>query len=411
MKLYTNSNAKLDFVGKRLEELCENRNLYISVAFFSHSDFILKSIQNGCSKIDLIVKLDFGTNPEELTKIINNPNVNIRYYTDRFHPKFYIIDGLCAILGSSNLSKNGLGTNLEINIEIENDNPIYEELKYEFSLEWDNASVLTNEKLEEYKKICHEHGVSIPDIGRIVSRKIGEVSPPNITTYDKKEASKLFIESFRKEYQHYISSFERLKNMYTTLSPERKYNETCPLRIEVDGFLSWLWDFQCDHNDYKAQSILSDEKIKDVIKPLKNEFLKFKGSDYYDNLPSRHSIKQFSTISGIESLSEEEICNLLERVWAFHDRLRFYSGGLENMKKEFIKKNEGKIKKSIIYILYGSGDYVLRIYNSLFLPQYKLEMFGESCVKELFGLVNQEDIPICNGRTKKAMQWLGFGPL
>jgi hypothetical protein len=74
MKLYSNSNETR--LENRLNEICKDTELYISVAFFSHSDFIFKSLENGCN-IMLIVRLDFGTSPDELLKIINSNNHNI----------------------------------------------------------------------------------------------------------------------------------------------------------------------------------------------------------------------------------------------------------------------------------------------------------------------------------------------
>ena len=42
----------------------------------------------------------------------------------------------------------------------------------------------------------------------------------------------------------------------------------------------------------------------------------------------------------------------------------------------------------------------------------KIKSFGESSVKELFGIINNnEDIPPCNDRVLKSMQYLGFGDL
>lgn len=412
MRLFTNSNKKLDFVGKRLENICKDTNLYISVAFFSNSEFIINAINNGCSTIDLIVRLDYGTDPTELKKIINTPNVNIRYFSSkRFHPKMYIVDGKCAIIGSSNLTHSGLGKNLEINIEIENENPLYDELKFEFSTEWNDAAVLTDDILEKFKGICDEYGSKISDIARLTASKIGEVAPNNIQILGKKENSLIYMENFRKEYQQYLNAFKRLRNMYTSVSVERKYNENTPLHIEIDGLLSWLWDFYCDHDNY-ASPIMSDENIQTKIRNYKKEFVEYNGDNaYYLNLPQIHIIPEFNSKENIENLNIDKICKCLERVWAFHDRLRFFTGGLNTMIEEFKTKNESRIKETILYLLYGKEDYVVRIYNTLYSKKYKLALFGDSCVKELYGLVNKDNIPICNGRTRKVMNWLGFGSL
>ena len=156
---------------------------------------------------------------------------------------------------------------------------------------------------------------------------------------------------------------------------------------------------------------MTDDEIQTDIISLKNEFLGFSGNHYYDNLPNIHAIPEFDSKDKIDKLSIENITDLLERVWAFHDRLRFFTGGLQAMKSEFLNRNGQKIKETISYILFGKEDYVVRIYNSLYSSKYKLELFGDSCVKELYGLLNKENIPICNGRTRKVMQWLGFGKL
>lgn len=412
MILYTNSNAKLDFVGKRLENIARNSNLYITVAFFSHSEFILNAIKNGCSRIDLIIRLDYGTSPDELLEIIDNPNVNIRYYSSKhFHPKLYIIDGTCAIIGSSNLTHNGFGKNLELNIEIDNDEILYDDLKFEFLNQWENAAVLTKDIILKFQNVLNENKDRIVESDRLITSELGEVAPQNITILDKKEVSFEYMENFRREYQHYISSFQRLEKIYNIVSTNRKYDSNCPIRIEIDGFLSWLWDFKCDHNNYSNRPVLTDKEIENDVISLKDEFIKFSGENYYDNLPNIHTIPEFDSKDKFDKLSIEKITNLLERIWAFRDRLRFFTGGLPAMKSEFIEKNGLKIKETISYILFGKEDYIVRIYNSLFSKKYKLDLFGESCVKELYGLLNKENIPICNGRTKKVMQWLGFGKM
>ena len=411
MKLYTNSNSKLDFIGKRLEAISKNTSLFISVAFFSHSDYILNAIKNGCSKIDLIIRLDFGTNADELLKLVDNPNVNIRYYSSKhFHPKLYIIDGNCAIIGSSNLTHNGLGKNLELNIEIDSEEPIYDDLMFEFINEWKNAGVLTKDIILKFKQICDDNKNRIIDSNRIIISQLGEIPPQNISILDKKDSSHEYLENFRRNYQQYISAFQRLEKMYF-IDSKRKYDSNFPLRIEIDGFLSWLWDFKCDHSNYSERPILTDNKIGIDVLRLKNEFLSVSGINYYDNLQNIHAIPEFDSKDKLDKLTIDNITNLLERVWAFHDRLRFFTGGLQAMKNEFISKNGQKINETISYILYGKDDYVVRIYNTLFSQKYKLELFGDSCVKELYGLINKENIPICNGRTRKVMQWLGFGKL
>lgn len=43
----------------------------------------------------------------------------------------------------------------------------------------------------------------------------------------------------------------------------------------------------------------------------------------------------------------------------------------------------------------------------IFDEDYKLDEFGRAAVQELYGWVNTENVPICNGRTVKALRYLG----
>ena len=44
---------------------------------------------------------------------------------------------------------------------------------------------------------------------------------------------------------------------------------------------------------------------------------------------------------------------------------------------------------------------------STVLPKAELFPIGESCIQEIYGWANSEDIPLCNGRAFKSKQWLG----
>ena len=90
MKLISNTNAPHDRMYKLLCDEGKNTQIYIATAFFSEDDLAIKMVNNNCT-IQLIVRLDYGTDPDSLEKIIDNPNVDIRFFTgNSFHPKIYI---------------------------------------------------------------------------------------------------------------------------------------------------------------------------------------------------------------------------------------------------------------------------------------------------------------------------------
>jgi len=415
MKLYTNENETR--LENRLKAICKNTDLFISVAFFSNYEFIKSSVLNGCN-IKLIVRLGIGTDPDNLLKIFNdqsiNDNVNIRYYAcDEFHPKFYIIENVSAIIGSSNLTQRGLFHNKEVNIEIETENPIYEELKNEFDYEWEKAKVLTKEKVIEFKNYCDENGF-YPRNSHGLYSKIGEVKTPNIVNDNSKNITVENIDNFRKKYQLYISAFNRLIKMYQTVTNERRFIEELPIRIEIDRFLSWIKDTKFVGEEYLDRPKKSDPEIEQDVVYLKKEFIEFNGNEYYNDTFNRYSkiITGLGTKEAIYNHSKNEILDILLLVNAIHDQLRFYEGGLKALKKEFLEKNDDeKVRMSLSYLFFGKGDYVKRIFDIIKLPEYTLKVLGESSIKELFGYINNENIPTCNQRLIHSMQWLGFGKL
>ena len=63
---------------------------------------------------------------------------------------------------------------------------------------------------------------------------------------------------------------------------------------------------------------------------------------------------------------------------------------------------------SFRYLLYGPGNFVVRLVDFISLPEFELVKFKMFCALELFGTVKPMEYPPVNGRTAKAMRFLGF---
>jgi HKD family nuclease len=234
MKLFTNSNDAI--LKTRLEQLCKNSTVYISTAFFSNYEFIRKCLDNNC-EIYLIVRLDFGTKPDALLKIIElrNPNINMRYYACKeFHPKFYIIENICAFIGSSNLTYKGLLNNLEVNVEIESENPIYDDLLREFWFEWEHARPLTKERIIQFKNKYDQY--SLLDSNRIFFTENEKVSVPKVK--DLKYTGEEYLEIEKKTDEEINLNIKYLKkefieHEFTTPKKKEYYNNTYQRYLEV----------------------------------------------------------------------------------------------------------------------------------------------------------------------------------
>lgn len=415
MQLYTNS--KSDFLKFALEKnIKENEDIYIATAFFSDIDFIKKAVERNCN-IKLIVRISLVTSMQSLKEISEMNNVNIRFFTsEKFHPKLYIFGNSIAFIGSSNLTQSGLTSNQEINISIESENPIFDDLKSLFYEYWEQAEVLDNNYIQKFIKIEEKYY----DIDKKVNhyqnyiKEIKECEFENITIIGKKKQSKeaTFISDFKKKYQLFLSNYRKLESIYKSFG--KRKDASLPLKIEIDQFLSWIREKEAKGDEFKKINKLSDNEIKERVNNLFKSFCN-------DNYISEEYIKNYKFCvdnldkNKIDNISEDDLYKCLLFINAFRDREKRYSGGNIDMRKENFFKNNSidKIKETIKYLLYNTNEeYETRMAKCINDNNLKIKSFGESSVKELFGIINNnEDIPPCNDRVLKSMQYLGFGDL
>lgn len=416
MELYTNSNKKSDFLKSALEKnIKENEDIYIATAFFSDIDFIKKAIEKNCN-IKLIVRISLATSMQRLKEISEMNNVNIRFFTsNKFHPKLYIFGNSIAFIGSSNLTQSGLKSNQEINISIESENPIFDDLKSLFYEYWEQAEVLDNNYIQKFIEIEEKYYDIDKKVNNYQSdiKEIKECEFDNITIIGKKKQSKeaTFISDFKKKYQLFLSNYRKLESIYKSFG--KRKDASLPLKIEIDQFLSWIREKEAKGNTFEIDK-LSDNEIE---KKINNLFISFCKDEYI----SKEYIENYNfcidnlSKSKIDNISEDDLYKCLLFINAFRDRERRYSGGSIDMRKEnFFKNNRiDKIKETIKYLLYDTKDeYKMRMAKCIYDNNLKIKSFGESSVKELFGIINNnEDIPPCNDRVLKSMQYLGFGDL
>ena len=79
-RLWTNRKAFGDFVRNALSQYQSSvSNVYIAVAFFTGVRVIENLLLDDCH-VRIVVRLGFPTNPWALRKLLNNSNVEVRYY-------------------------------------------------------------------------------------------------------------------------------------------------------------------------------------------------------------------------------------------------------------------------------------------------------------------------------------------
>lgn len=409
MQLITNRNdiGRNDRMECYLKQVCKNTKVKIAVAFFTDYKFIETLLESGCS-VDLIVRLNDGTSPDALARIYKKPNVRVSYFTSRyFHPKLYLIPDVCAFVGSSNLTNCALNTNNEINlkVDVEEDAELFDELDQLFMEYWKQAMPLETEKLKAFEKCMQGRAPGYCDY----SKELGDVSFKNVVGGVEKSKKESFIDEFKKKYLLYVDAFRKLEKMYMTTEERRWPN--APLRIEVDRFLFWLGETQYSKEEWDIGEEYSEQKIEGIVKSLKPDFLvcDIKYLCYTtDNYFFLNEV--LGNEKKIMEMNQDDLFEALCNVYSFHDARQWHKGGLDTLKKDFYGRNEfSKIKSTIKYLLYGSDNYIERIFNCTYSEEYKLNYFGAAAVKELYGYMNKDDFPIYNGRVMKSMSYLGFG--
>lgn len=414
--LYTNRNSKKDFVQNGLyENVNEGMDIYIASAFFTEFDVINMLLEKNCH-VRIVVRLGFPTSPAALEKLLNNKSIEARFYTSHsFHPKMYIFGDKSVLIGSANLTRAAILTNQEVMVSLPSDDSRFNELTYLFSEYWDEAEVLNEDAISSYKSIYEKFKKAsqlVSELDSEVINAFGDKAFSNINRGKKKTTKKsIFLDTYRKSYQESVSAFRKIEEIYS-LKDRKVAEDDIPLRLEIDSFFSFVRDCHATQETWKQQPIGWDNAKKTFLNSLIDEWLITDWKHFEERIvPENYPliIGVFRNQEEINSASAEEIVDALCVLHSFHDRLRFYKGGLETLKTEFLASNNiNDIKKSLSHLLHGKGEIVSRMSDCLFDDEYKLNEFGQANVQELIGWVSKEDLPVINGRTTKVLRYFGF---
>lgn len=410
--IFSNTNQKKDFLEVEMNKYSHNNEVLIAVAFFTHERFIKKLIEHGCT-VKLIVRLGFPTDPLSLEKILKMKNIMVRFFTSRtFHPKLYIYGNDIAFLGSSNLTDGGLMSNQELNISIDSENETFEDLQEVFYQYWEEAQVLDSETLQKYKILVGNLSKEYKNVEKKILNDIGEITPPNdIKIIDKKRKDKVkeYELSLMKRYQEYLIKFEELKKTYKSLRRRKVSESSLPLRIEIHRFLNWVRKTKAYKDLYLMAPERNGHELLNFVREHIHEFMDNYVEDFQSQINDYKIINSnLSSEQRIKALSEDELLRTLKIVTAFREHIKRSTN--MDYQYEFLEKNGiDKIKNTLIYLLFGADNYVKRIANCIYNPEYSLSHFGKSCIQETYGWVNNEEVPICNERAYKSMRWLGYG--
>jgi hypothetical protein len=416
LDLYTNRNARKDFVVNAIEALTSSPcNVYIAVAFFTDASVIERLVKIGC-RVRLVVRLGYPTLPDALVRLMGTPAVEIRYFTDNaFHPKVYIFGNTAALVGSANLTQAAIKSNQEVVVLLGSEDSRLDELAILFAGYWSQANVLTPSVLKDYRAICAQYGHLRREQQKLdqeVIDKLGRVYAGDVIQ-DKSNKSKenIFLEAFRKTYQECVNAFNIVRNIYEGIGRRKAPAAAIPIRLEMDSFVSFVRERYAREDTWRNAPMRSALEQRTLIEPMVAEWL-VTPWPHFDSDIVLHMyprlIAVFSTPESIASASDHELFDALCTAHSFHDRLRFFLGGLPAWRTKFVAANSpSRLRSSLQYLIHGPGKAEERIANVIYSSTYKLNEFGTANVQELVGWCNKEELPVINGRTAKVLRWFG----
>jgi len=282
VSLYLNSSG-IDSVRNAVMKCSQDvQEIFLASPFFSYDD-IINEMRTKCSLIRLIVRLGPATSPIALRQIIDHPEVQIRYFTSRkFHSKLYIFGDKKALIGSANFTIAGLQSNREICIEIDKNNTNFDKLVAAYSSYWNDAEVLSKERLASYEKIylrskyTEEKNSLESDLGK----EFEDVSPGKGVQVGKKKQSKekIFLESYRKTYQEFHYAFKEVETVYKEDGRRKQKENAVPLRIEIDQFFSFVREEYATGDSYNLEPNRSGNAFRTFVKGMLDEGLRLIGT-------------------------------------------------------------------------------------------------------------------------------------
>jgi len=415
MSLYTNSTGK-DTIRVAFDNLSRGvDSLYLACPFFSEDTPLNELLDMGLS-LRLIIRLGPMTSPLALHNLINKENIHIRYFTSPyFHSKIYIFGDRVALIGSANLTQSGIQSNREICVSIDSEDERFQRLLSLYQSYWNQAEVLNSHRLEQFRKIrekCRANKETF-EFEQSVLKQFGDVAPDEGIQVGRKKSSKdkVFLESYRRTYQEFLSAYRDVEGIYKGFNRRQQSEESVPLRIEIDQFLSFIRKEYATGDTYNQQPLRHGQDRHELVRSRIEEWFGRRW-DYLDDIIVHNYpriMNRFGNVASVQTASMDGILEALEVCHSFHDRFRFYPGGMETMRKEFSSDNNlEQVRRVFIYLLHGRDDFITRMGNCIFDDEYSLHHIGRSVVQELLGWVNKENIPVCNGRTVKALRYLGY---
>ena len=408
--MFTNRRSKSDFTINLFRGVDEEiKSLYFAVAFFTKSQLLLDLADKG-KIIKLVFRLGFPTKPDDIEKILEHKNIEVRFFNDNhFHTKMYLFGDRYGLVGSANLTSSALERNQELSVLLESDDDRFDDMCTLFNEYWNDAAVLTNVISKQYRKNYEAQKTLIDKVKKMnADLNLGiEDSISNNVTKNSASKASIYLKDFSHSYQESETAFNVIKEIYLSFGIRKVQETELPINIEVDLFLSFVREKFVDESYVpKGYDSNSQSRIRDHINFWHEDASEYLYNEVLDN-SYPVILECFLNKSVLGAANIDKIMDGLFKLNAFRSAAK--RRGYNQYRADFIENNGvDRIKSSLSYLLFGKGSNLERMCNMLHNEKYELKGFKVSSVQELFGWVHSVNHPIINGRTALSLRSYGF---
>ena len=412
-RVLSNGPKKMDYVDGPFEQMLNRADrASLAAPYFTHSKSLVEAAKSG-TKIRLLVWLNVSTSPTALRDVFNQEDIEVRY-REYFHAKIYIFDNK-ALLGSANLSHNGLRTKREAVIRLDRcvDKKAVRETQAVFDELWSRGKCLTESTLEAFAKKRDEqikrrksNGLSDSDgsIDAAVNHADWlEKNPIDPTKPKGRITKEVELHQF---YSEYIHAFDEIRSIIEVPRFQSRHMKKFHIVLETERFLNFINnsdELKKEAGERGSHSMSLEDRQENIIH-FANSWAAAKDPLLSDDYDTAIKIVQqtFSTSNKIRNTSAADIFGALIRLHSFGEASRYITP--QPPQQEFIRANINVLHKSLDQLLHGPGNFIARIYDVV----NSLKHFGYSSAFELYGTVHPDKCPPINNRTVGVLNLLNF---
>ena len=419
-RIFSNGPSR-DYVDELFAHMLEGSDrANLAAPYFTNSERIVGAAQRG-TKIKLLVGLNLSTSPLALRQAHNSVGIEVRYSTT-FHAKIYIFDNV-ALLGSANLTHNGLHANREAVIRLDRkiDKKAIEEMRALFDELWSCGTDLTTSELDAFEEIRRDQltqrrSAGLSDshksiVDALVLARQSETVPSKSTNASNRSKSESRFEKFCNDYQF---AFNKVKEIIEAPQFRNPRMKKFHIAHETERFLHYIQKSKrmgVNSERFTLPPMSPDERQENIIRYAKewaNAKTLFLPKNYSTKLTTIE--KTYATRNSINRASEKEIVDGLRHLRSFGDHSTQYFMKISHAK--FMRTNQDNlayVKERLSHLLHGSDNFIARIHEvSKKGAPKKLNYLGFFSALELYGTVFPGEFPPICRRTVAILQSLDF---